>query len=293
MKEQKGTIYNIKLAYSGLFLLIFVLISSCKKSDCDEKNSYNKGSNDENCVSMNGCLSYSSSYTNIGIIGNTFYDAYNDNQFSNEVGRQQSFWNIPANVYVWYEPQGVKNAVSTTQGSILYGYNLFYFTVPTFGDHAVDGILAHEWAHQIQFNYGWSGQGTLLSELEADAFAGFYIAAAKQWNQDLINGFFNSVYNSGDYNYNSHDHHGKPTQREAAANIGLEYGIKYLNGTDYTYSELHNTFTSIIISSVLSMRIANSSSDSIFTYISEIAEGKRKMKDVVYPVVLKPGKLIQ
>lgn len=277
----------------GICILISSLVISCKKDKCEDSNSYNYGSEDANCITMDGCLGYSSSYSNIGSTGNTFYDANNDNQFSNEVGRQQNFWNIPANVYVWYEPQGVKNAVSTTQGNILFGYNLFYFTVPTFGDHAVDGILAHEWAHQIQFNYGWSSQGTLLSELEADAFAGFYIAAAKQWNQNLINGFFNSVYNSGDYNYNSSDHHGKPTQREAAANIGLEYGINYLNGAIYTYTQLHNSFTSKIKSSVLPMRIANSSSDPIDTYISEIAVGKRRMNDVVYPVVLNPGKLMK
>lgn len=290
MKKLKKLSGNFNLL-AGMILTVSLVSTSCKKDKCDDPNSYTYGSDESNCVSMDGCLGYSSSYANIGSIGNSFYDNNNDQQFSYEVGRQQNFWGIPANVYVWYEPQGVKNAVSTNYGDILYGYNLFYFTVPNFSDYAVDGILAHEWAHQIQFKYGWMNQGTLLSELEADAFAGFYIVAAKQWNTNMVNGFVNSVYYSGDYNFNSSSHHGTPSQRAAAAAIGIDYGLKFLNGTNYTYAQLHSMFTSKINSSV--MRVANSSDEPDDIYISEIATGKRKIKEVVYPAVLNPGKLIQ
>ncbi len=267
-----------------------LLATSCKKDSCDDPFSYNYGEEESNCVSMDGCLGYSTSYSNIGSLGNTFYNNYNDNKFSQEVDRQQSFWNIAANVYVWYEPPGIKNAVSTTNGNIHYGYNLFYHTVPNFGDHAVDGILAHEWAHQIQFNYGWINQGTLLSELEADAFAGFYIIAAKQWNANLINGFINSVYNSGDYQYNSSNHHGTPNQRTAAAAIGIDCGSEFLNGTNFTYTQLHTKIINKIMSSVLRTSSSNEAEDK---YISEIADGKRKINEVIYPAILKPGNLIQ
>lgn len=269
---------------------LMLTFASCKKDACEDPLSYTYGEEGENCVEMEGCLGYNSNYSNIGSIGNTFYNFQNDNQFSQEVGRQRSFWSIPANVYVWYEPNGVKNAVSTSEGNILYGYNLFYYTVPNFGDHAVDGVLAHEWAHQIQFSYGWMNQGTLLSELEADAFAGFYIIAGKQLNTSQINGFMNNVYYSGDYQFNSSDHHGTPNQRAAAATIGINYGLNYLNGTSYTYTQLHTKIINKIMSSVLRTSSSNNEED---LYISEIAKGKRKIKEIIYPLALTPGSLIQ
>lgn len=272
------------------------LINGCGKKGCTDSNSYNYNleatKDDETCVSMSGCLGYSSSYNNIGSLGSSFYDAENDYLFANEVGVQVAFWDIPATVYVWYEPQGVKNAVSTSQGKIMYGYNLFYYTVPNFGDNAVDGILAHEWAHQIQFNYGWHSQGTLLSELEADAFAGFYIAAKKQWNTSLVQGFINGVYNNGSYNFTDPDFHGTPNQRSAAALYGIEVGIDFLNGATYSYTTLHNKFISKIKSDILRVAEADADTENTAdTYIGDIARGKGKMEEIVYPEFIKNNKI--
>lgn len=276
-----------------IFAIATIAFESCKKEPgCTSKNSYNYDTdaekNDGTCVPMDGCLGYRTDYSNIGSYGYTFNDVNNDNQFWDEVNRQQNFWDsIPATVYVWYEPYNVMNAVSTTEGNIMYGFNLFYHTVNNnFGDNAVDGILAHEWGHQVQFNNGWMQQGTFLSELEADAFAGFYIAAAKQWNTSMVNGFLNSVYYSGSYDYNSPDFHGTPDQRSAAAQLGIDYGINAVNGTNYTYAQLHANFTNNIRAHI--MREANVNGNPADRFIADIATGKSKIKEIVYPALIHP-----
>ena len=101
-------------------------------------------------------------------------------------------------------------------------------------DVATAGLLAHEWAHQVQYHYSvnWFGMEagewpfTLefirAIELEADYFSGYYLTQKKgathNWKKAAQ--FFYMFYNIGDCNIYDEGHHGTPNQRLAAARLG-------------------------------------------------------------------------
>jgi len=94
------------------------------------------------------------------------------------------------------------------------------------------GILAHEWAHQIQFdNFDqWYPNGaadnapeaTRTTELEADFIAAYYLTHKRgaTYNWKRVEGFFDLFFNIGDCSFTSSGHHGTPLQRMRAAEAG-------------------------------------------------------------------------
>jgi hypothetical protein len=96
-----------------------------------------------------------------------------------------------------------------------------------FGDVGPQAVLAHEFAHQVQFQLGLSGnvnspEGNRRDELMADAFAAYYLSHARgasmQWKR--VKQFLQVFFNIGDCSFTSGGHHGTPTQRMAAAEWG-------------------------------------------------------------------------
>lgn len=217
---------------SILFTLVSILFFSCKKEGQQPQIE-------------NGCFYNTSSGQQLNL-GNTFYNPANDAQFKAEVTKQNNFWNLgyPISVYVWYG-DSPPNAQADPERKIFYGYNLFYNTIPM-GDYAVDGILAHEWGHQLQFKYGWTtSQSNLVSELEADAFSGWYIAMTRNWVQDQMNGFFQQAFNAGNDNfiYNDPNFHGTHKQRFEAAKMGVDFGLATKNNIHiWNQLTLHDAF---------------------------------------------------
>ncbi|WP_034891129.1 hypothetical protein [Gillisia sp. Hel_I_29] len=96
------------------------------------------------------------------------------------------------------------------------------------------GILAHEWAHQVQFlNYPtWYPQGadpdqataTRYTELEADFLAAYYMTHKRgaTYNQKRVEEFYSLFFQIGDCGFKSAGHHGTPAQRMRAANLGFD-----------------------------------------------------------------------
>ncbi|MHA6247564.1 hypothetical protein ACXYMU_06480 [Pontibacter sp. CAU 1760] len=92
---------------------------------------------------------------------------------------------------------------------------------------AFNGILGHEWGHQIQFEkyskwYGakeYNAEGTRLTELEADFFSSYYMTHKRgaTYNWKRAAEFFELFYNIGDCSFTSSSHHGTPLQRLAAS----------------------------------------------------------------------------
>lgn len=246
-------------------LLMTSLTSCCWLSgDCDEKTrgctsrasfNYNPTANEDDgsCRSMIGCVGYAQGMTNSGSLGLTLGNQYYDQKMIEEVAIQASFYNgIPASVYILYEtaPE-YKNAYATPDGQILFGYYMFYYTIQTYGELPVAGILAHEWGHRTQFTYGWNS-GVPGQELEADAFSGYYMAMAKQWAWSQIQSYYANIYALGDYNFNSPQHHGTNNQRLSAAYLGVTTAIGAMqNNIRYSYNDLHALFTSEIANKIL------------------------------------------
>ena len=97
-----------------------------------------------------------------------------------------------------------------------------------YGDVGVEAIMAHEFAHHIQFENGYfdsplSGpEATRRTELMADAFASYYLnharGAAMQWKR--VKQFLAMYYSIGDCAFDNNGHHGTPQQRMRAAEWG-------------------------------------------------------------------------
>ncbi|PKV75254.1 hypothetical protein [Pontibacter ramchanderi] len=95
------------------------------------------------------------------------------------------------------------------------------------------GILAHEWAHQIQFqNAGaWYPNGSFASipeatrykELEADFLAAYYMTHKRgaTYNSKRVAQFYELFFEIGDCGFASDGHHGTPQQRMDAAELGF------------------------------------------------------------------------
>ncbi|WP_162052263.1 neutral zinc metallopeptidase [Pontibacter pamirensis] len=96
------------------------------------------------------------------------------------------------------------------------------------------GILAHEWAHQIQFKNRsvWYPKGaaadlaeaTRYTELEADYLAAYYMTHKRgaTYNSKRVEQFFNLFFQIGDCGFDRSGHHGTPAQRMAAAQLGFD-----------------------------------------------------------------------
>lgn len=101
-----------------------------------------------------------------------------------------------------------------------------------FGDVAPQAILAHEFAHQIQYDNGYfvdvdpedEPEATRRTELMADAYAAYYLThkrgATMNWKR--VEQFMEVFYNIGDCGFANSGHHGTPNQRMAAAKWAYE-----------------------------------------------------------------------
>jgi hypothetical protein len=263
------------VAVSALFLFSLLGCQKNKINDTapikegEKPNSFNTSleAGDGSYKKMAGCLGYASGF-NSGSVGLTLNNPYWDQKLSEEVIIQRDFYNgIPATVCILYEPSADdKNAYATSDGKILFGFYMFYYTVRVYGELPVAGVLAHEWGHRVQYTYNWSEYyKPEQRELEADAFSGYYMALAKQYAWSQIQSYYNNVYATGDYLFNDPSHHGTPDQRLQATYLGVTTAVSAMrNNTRYSYLQLHQVFF-----------------DAIGTTIS--APKENSFPDVIYP----------
>ena len=145
----------------------------------------------------------------------------------------------------------------------MFGFHMFYQTLQNDGELAIAGILAHEFGHRAQFHLDFTFANKRYLELEADAFAGYYMAIAKQYSWNNMSSFFNAMYRAGSSNYNSLDHHGTPNQRLAAAYFGVQVALEAMRkNTPLSYNDLHNIFT-YEIENVIAFNKSNNSFEEI------------------------------
>lgn len=100
------------------------------------------------------------------------------------------------------------------------------------GDAAPQGILAHEFGHQIQYELNVFEndttsdpvKATRRTELMADAFAAYYLGHKRgaAFNWDRVEEFMLSFFNVGDCGFANSGHHGTPNQRMKAAQWGFD-----------------------------------------------------------------------
>lgn len=98
-----------------------------------------------------------------------------------------------------------------------------------FADVAPQAILAHEFAHHVQFQNGFrltgvtAAERTRFNELGADMMAAYFLTHARgaAMNQKRVEQFLEVFYEIGDCAFTSSGHHGTPNQRMAAARTGF------------------------------------------------------------------------
>ncbi|WP_395819793.1 hypothetical protein [Devosia sp.] len=161
--------------------------------------------------------------------------------------------------FAFYDDFDGENAVATPAlllgvpiGSVFFGTGLFKTLLaedPSGG--GVMWVAAHEFAHILQFQSNvrdllLQGESTVRRlELHADYMAGYYLGRRKA-DEPRASLFHagQSVWGSGDTNYNSPGHHGTPAERVAASEKGflaaLQQGVSrddaFQAGFDYVMS---------------------------------------------------------
>ena len=169
--------------------------------------------------------------------------------------------NLPEN------PFFATDGFASSNGTIVIGDGLVRWLAEAGVEEGIvwTGILAHEWAHQVQFNnYGeWYPAGaadnapeaTRYTELEADFFAAYYMTHKKgaTYNWKRVEEFFNLFFQIGDCGFTSSGHHGTPAQRMDAARLGYELANDaQKQGQILSAEEIHEIFVEQIQTVIVS-----------------------------------------
>jgi len=98
------------------------------------------------------------------------------------------------------------------------------------GDAAVAFVVAHEYAHHVQFAQSQLiskvQNNTMRLELQADCFAGVILASLPNisFNQSDVETMITTAALVGDKDYDHHSHHGSGENRALAIRSGLRFG---------------------------------------------------------------------
>jgi hypothetical protein len=99
----------------------------------------------------------------------------------------------------------------------------------TYGNERVKAILAHEFAHAVQYHAGlqniWTGGKKI--ELHADFLAGYYMGRNGLIAKGKLTSFSEEFYELGDYEFYLEDHHGTPEERRCSFLEGYRVAVKY------------------------------------------------------------------
>ena len=153
--------------------------------------------------------------------------------------------------FVFLDDKTSPNAYAHPSGLVVFGLNMIQkllgesISGQGFG---ISAVLAHEFAHIVQFSNKTYRQPIKFPELHADYMAGWYLANREEYIPTDIRDGFHSLYNSGDYQFWSPDHHGTPQERLAAAIVGagdkrMAVGEAFNNGRDFIGMVFRKGFT--------------------------------------------------
>jgi hypothetical protein len=127
-----------------------------------------------------------------------------------------------------YDDQNKPNAFASPvcrtlgcHGSVAIGKTLLLDElVMSSGYSSICGIMAHEFAHILQYQQKSKLKGK-FSELQADYLAGWYLGRTKNLEKADLKSFAVSLFNKGDYDFYSQLHHGTPEERSKIMILGF------------------------------------------------------------------------
>lgn len=185
---------------------------------------------DQSCVEPLGASAETAAAAGCGLVAGTGVPEI-DARVAQELANQRiAFeWTGPFN---WYDECGkAANAFSDPRDqSVLLSLGIFE-KLAAHGWLAVDYVMAHEIAHQVQFRNMWNVKvnGSWREvELEADAFAFFYLWRNKIQIPNAEAEFIKAArgaWEIGDVNFGSTNHHGSHAQRAMMSLVAGEMAI--------------------------------------------------------------------
>jgi hypothetical protein len=129
-----------------------------------------------------------------------------------------------------YDDQNTPNAYASPicnslncDGSVKLGKTLLLDEIVTSNGYiSVQGIMAHEYAHIVQFQQKSKLTGK-YAELQADFLSGWYLGKSKYLKLENLEPFANSLYEKGDFYFWSVQHHGTPEERASTMIAGFKF----------------------------------------------------------------------
>ena len=170
------------------------------------------------------------------------------------------------------------NALATPTGFILIGRYFASNLLQRMGNTLpIAGVIAHEWAHRTQFSLGWMVQTeptVRRTELEADMWSGLYMGVMKSWTGLLMQSYFQTLLDIGDFNFNSPNHHGTPNQRHAAGATGLALASQLMqSNTRLSYEQIHALFVNEVTRITTTIQKSEMRTDSLDSVTQQVARG--------------------
>ena len=191
------------------------------------------------------------------------------------------FEGFSSHFFVLHEPSAsYANAFASKKDGynyIYFGREMFYLLKNDNPDKSyinVLGVMSHEYGHIVQFNTSIDeskievtpsnnlknplkrqtvnvGSTVVLSELEADAFSGYFMYSHLR-SRDAVIDYITMMADLGDKEFGSEQHHGTPQQRKEAAELGIIAAKKLVeNNVSLTWEELRYSFLGRIESEIL------------------------------------------
>jgi hypothetical protein len=141
-------------------------------------------------------------------------------------------------IFFFYDDRDGNNAMATDEvvqqngpdGTVIFGRRLFNREfIKTYGGTTIPIIMAHEYAHIVDYKYGaLQHAGSKRTELFADFLAGFYmyhrVANGIKTDVDACIRSFESL---GDTDFGSETHHGTAEERADALTSGFNKARDY------------------------------------------------------------------
>ncbi len=182
----------------------------------------------------------------IGQSGNAIFDSSLTNdivELKKVTGLRFAFWlyqeNEGYNAFASKEvdeellqKSNISRAVAA-DGSMMFGVNLINRLYQANTSFAIPSILGHEVGHLMQFKTGLSYKKGMYNELQADYLAGWFTAHRARFLQQNLLQSWKGMYDLGDSDFFSPQHHGTPTERASAFSAGVDFNFRS-NTPDYS-----------------------------------------------------------
>ncbi|MDO6810491.1 metalloprotease [Zobellia galactanivorans] len=239
---------NRKVAYV-LGLTFFSVLQSCTNdadvADVESAEESVLSISDAFPEELHNCGYVDGNWSSTAFLSNSIGTASETNFMQTQNSKIASVWGRPAVPLSFVKdnvnPNSTYNAISYGSGKIYYG-EAIYNAAKAQGQIANVMILAHEFAHQLQFTYGYPSKNETTAragELEADGMAGYYLRRPNGYNKTSfseIAAAYEFAESIGDNNTSSPGHHGRSYQRRSAVRLGFLLGAYDLDAASFDYN---------------------------------------------------------